>query len=1265
MADNVGHFLGYWLPEAAVTTATLKGAISAPLKLSSAARSAGYVKLGSHLASLNKKGAWIGKLLDPKIVGGAAVFAKGVTPLQRIASASKYAASGFKVGYLETFHGKMAMDFSNQQYDILVNEGKMAQWLASKVEHMPIIGRQAMWLMESPLGKRYAGWFDEGFEDTVYGGIFLGAFGVGSYALKGGYKGVKHLGAKAVNYTAEQVVPELITLSQKARDQFKISTNSWSTWIGTKAKDAEHYWNVGNQKVNDATEAASSQITMHADGPEGAYYRADSSFYEQGSSYGGYKNGQGQMGQASVPSRSGVRQILNDADEAATQVGVSNKGSTDAIFTPLETRKGADSGIPDPWFENQARKYYESDTLKRQYESLKPLKRTSEGMSEGSWRRVQEILGRDASRQSPRDFWGDDLMDNPFKGGKYDKLEETQKWLIKNLQVQDAVNSSLLSRLRDMAGATVEMTGKTDIFAIDGPMRRIADNLVLGLSNVKQTEYTWKLAKEAIQENGKLTDDIVKEIDRLAKIRGKQLHAESKDGVNLMMQMLENNDSDELAEAILDVLSHADDIHNWKDLQSWMHQKIVGGEFNGKVKTGDLIHGLQQVMVQSILSGPKTPLRALMGTTINTYLNAVNEAFGAAIRRPFTGDVASYKASTAKLKGLFEMIPEGYKVFQKQWNAKFDADIATIKTRFSEAPSEADQLWEAKRVYVEQKGSESEKAAFYINNITRRLTNNKLFSWSPRALAAVDDTFLWLNARARSKELAMREVLDMVGDDFEHITPELLKKAEDIHYNHLLDGEGNINLSKDAWLNKTFKEVTLTSELKGQAAALDKVFNNIPLIKPFYLFARTGINGLNFSYKNTPLLGVLHKESIDILRHSGNDFSDLVQYGINNANDLANARNLFAGRQATGAAVVTSMAGMYMAGQLTGNGPADRQLKQQWINSGWKPNHFYIGDVGFDYSSLEPYNVIFSTIADIGDNIELMGSEWAEKRLQAVAFVVGRGLTGKTYLGGLDQLMQIMQMKPGSMDKAVANILNNSVPLAGMRNEFGKWINPHMKELNSDMWSSIRNRNQASELLAQEPLPTKHSILNGKPIKNWNIIGRSFNAVSPIQLDIRNNSPGKKLLLDSNYDLKSTTYSYNGYSFVKHPHVRSNFQNAIGTVPITVGFKKFKNVEEALNHLASRQDVKNSMARMKADTKNPANWDINPNNYPHNTLIDNIFNQARSKAWAVINNPDHPGYIKLQEAKSEKDGLSSKTRETRNEILELNNPSKQIQRFPK
>ena len=94
-------------------------------------------------------------------------------------------------------------------------------------------------------------------------------------------------------------------------------------------------------------------------------------------------------------------------------------------------------------------------------------------------------------------------------------------------------------------------------------------------------------------------------------------------------------------------------------------------------------------------------------------------------------------------------------------------------------------------------------------------------------------------------------------------------------------------------------------------------------------------------------------------------------------------------------------------------------------------------------------------------------------------------------------------------------------------------------------------------------------------------------------------------------------------------------------------------------------DIENSMAQMRANVNNPANWDINPNTYPHNTVINRLVNQAREKAWAAINNPSHPGYLELQQVKSEKDGLSSRTRDNREQILNLSFPDKKIDLFPK
>ena len=342
----------------------------------------------------------------------------------------------------------------------------------------------------------------------------------------------------------------------------------------------------------------------------------------------------------------------------------------------------------------------------------------------------------------------------------------------------------------------------------------------------------------------------------------------------------------------------------------------------------------------------------------------------------------------------------------------------------------------------------------------------------------------------------------------------------------------------------------------------------------------------------------------------------------------------------------------YASGQLTGNGPADKQLKQQWINSGWRPNTITFGDVVFDYSSLEPYNLLLSAIADIGDNGQLMGSEWSEKRLQAIGFVIGRGLTGKTYLSGLDQLMQMSQGR--NWNKNIANILNNSLPLAGLRNEVGKFLNPHMKELNSSMWASIRNRNQFLEPLAHinpflDPLAEKADILNGQPIQDWNFIQRGFNAISPIQINIKSKSKGRLLLQQSNYDQESTVYGYNGYSFSRSAKARSLFQTAMGKAEINVGGRSYKNLEHYLNVLAADPTIQTSLNKMRRDALNPSTWDLDPNNsYSHNDRIDNGFQAARAVAWATIK--DHPVIIELIQ---KQDSLKSRQREKRRETSVL------------
>ena len=1245
-SDGMWHELGYWGMEATIMYLTMgvgakvtagKAMMNLPKgkRLAMTANKLFTIKASTKTAvrTATSKGI-VTKWVAPVGKAGSGRF-KNITKLKNLG------LSLTKAGFIETSKGALTRDLQYATLVGLYNEDNFVKKLVDTYPDTWITGSQMQMAIESPLGKRLSYYIDEASWDSVFAGGLLGIFGYGPKVLKKGGQGVY----ESAKWGWKSLEPMRTGISK-----FEWSASPFSQKTGSD------FWRIRQQKSTDLAKAGEVQLSKNID-PTNPFNDGDSAISKH-NTQGRYKNidSNANPGEGIVPTRSNPRQIINDMDEIDGSA-FTKAGNTDAILDPTDLTIAAKHGVNGPVYKKLTESFVTDETFGKQLQSLDPLKRNVGEYGEGTLKRIQEIISRDAGGEDFQNFWPKELTDMPLKIGNLKDLDEQWQYVAENIFVADAINSSLLTQLRNLAGATGEMIGKQDIFTVDGPMSRISNNLAAGLANVKQTRLRWTLLGERMREAGGFSPQLVKEVEGIVAARLDDLNLEATNGVRLMFDMLKKSDSPELVEAVLDVFKVSNKIHNWKDFDAWMRQKISGGEFDGKVKTGALIQELQGVMVNSILSGPKTPIRAILGTASNSYLNATNEYIGAVLKSPFSDQTLAKKASFAKLKGMVELLPEAYKVFRESWNSKFEADFANIRTRYSEAPTRNDHNWNLFTEWTEKNGSIGDKAALYLLNTARTLNNNKLFSWSPRALAATDDTFKWLMARTRSKEMAFRNVLEETGNDWTKLTPELLKKAEDIHYRNLLDNDGNLDFSADSYLNKQFKEVTLTSEFEGFSKKLDGVLNETPLLKPFYLFARTGINGLNLSFKNTPLLSLLHKESIDILKHTGDDFRPLMKYGIENANDLIQARNLIAGRQAVGATVVSAMSLMYMGGQLTGNGPADRELRQSWINGGWKPNHIYFGDIGFNFTALEPYNVIFSAIADIGDNIELMGQEWAEKRLQAIMFVIGRGLQGKTYMSGLDQLMQMTQFKPGAWNKGVGNILNNSVPLAGMRNEFGKWINPHMKELNSSMWDSIRNRNQITEHLTNKPLSIKYDILNGTPINNWNIIGRSFNAVSPIQIDIRKDTPGRKLLIESGFDLKTSVYSYKGYSFAKSANVRSAFQKAMGEAPIEFDNKKFKNLEQALDYLSQREDIVISMEEMNKNRNNSAVYDVDQREYPHNTVLNRLIDQAREKAWATINEPSHPAYSIVQNLKAEKDGHSVKTREVRNEILNLANPS--------
>jgi len=509
-------------------------------------------------------------------------------------------------------------------------------------------------------------------------------------------------------------------------------------------------------------------------------------------------------------------------------------------------------------------------------------------------------------------------------------------------------------------------------------------------------------------------------------------------------------------------------------------------------------------------------------------------------------------------------------------------------------------------------------------------------------MAATDDAFGYILGRAKAREKAMRQVLDIQasGGKTPEITRELMQAYEQDFYAQIWDGDGVIT---DEATKYARKEVTLTQELTGFAKGLNDVFTANPWAKPFFLFARTGVNGLALTAKHTPGFNFLVKEFNDIALASVDNLDNVRQYGITTPEELINAKALQTGRLGMGAALVSMASWAWMRGDLTGNGPTDRQKRQAWKDARYEPRSIKLGGVWVGHESIEPFSQILTLVSDIGDHSMLMGEEWTEKNLLKLSLVIAQGIASKSYLAGMQQFVDLVAGRPGQAERIVGGLMNNQVPLAGLRNEMGKLFLPYTRELGSGIDQALRNRNLLSEYGPGEDLPIKYDMLNGRPIKDHDFLTRAFNAFSPIPLNLTQ-SPGRQLLFDSGYDIRLSTYfSPDGDDLTDTPELRSLFQQAIGK----------QNLELKLNKLSEDPRIQASLEEMLRVIKTGQRGEFEAMDFHHNIKIDAIFQRARRRAWASIKKDQRIQDL-IEAARDKKVNRYRKKRETQKLLPVLN-----------
>ena len=930
--------------------------------------------------------------------------------------------------------------------------------------------------------------------------------------------------------------------------------------------------------------------------------------------FGAYKNKPiADTHQGNTFSTGKAYEVAKQSKRIAKEYG-SELGSTDNIITPAAAKRYADAGFGEASLnQSVAKQMYGEERLQELMKQLRlKFKNPDDVFSYAEEKAMEIINGRETPESTPREYWKE-LFDDQ------DNIADEMVWKTENVVAADLVNTALFTKLRDLGIAAREMGDHLDITDPGGPLDHIRDNLIVGLTETKRSRYLNSANFRGLQKADP------RQAAKARSMKLAEIHESTKNQVDMMMEMAKAAPTDDFLQAMVEAFSMSNKLQNWTDLDNFMRNKLLGETTeSGVTKTGALIREMQGMMINSVLSGPKTPLRAIMGTGTAVFLRPASQLIGGLMEYAGTGfqDPQSMRSALAQINAMNQTIPEALQYFMTRLNGYWTGELSSIKNRYAEYDVR-DEHFEMMKWWAENRGTAGDKAAMFVANVARKANANGFLTYSSKLMAATDDAFTMILARARAKQKAVEEVFDALDDGIiPEITPEVIKEIEAREYAEIFDPvTGAIT---DKMLKYTKEEVTLTSDIGAFGKALDKVFDVAPILKPFYLFARTGINGLKFTFKHVPLLNAFQQEVREIWKATPDDLAAVAKYGITSGKELQNAKAILNGRMAIGSGVVFMASQMYMNGNITGNGPKNRSELEQWKTTKWQPRSIKLGNVWISYDSLEPFNNILAAIADIGDNVGLMGPEWAEQGLFGVSLGIARGMTSKTYLQGMQMLMDALS-NPSSHEKLLASMANNTLPLSSLRNEIGRTLSPAMRELSAGWEDQIRNRNLFMEGAASEKLPIKYDILNGEAIREWNWPTRVFNMISPVQMNF-GDSPGRTMLRKSGYDLRMSVYSAPGnpsISLAKLPKVRSLFQKAIGDL----------NIEKKLNKLAEDPEIQASIAQYNKDRFNPRLKGANPMTYPHNRQIKVIIEAARNEAWGSLRND--PDVVKLLEAKTQ------------------------------
>jgi hypothetical protein len=561
--------------------------------------------------------------------------------------------------------------------------------------------------------------------------------------------------------------------------------------------------------------------------------------------------------------------------------------------------------------------------------------------------------------------------------------------------------------------------------------------------------------------------------------------------VGTLREITNNHEDSRLINLFMDAASISNgDVRTMSDLAAFARKKIGvnGWLYASPGEQGYLLRSMVSSFFNSVLSGPKTALRAWTGNALLTTLRPLDLLVGGALK----GDARLMAKSLHQMGAGLEAFGEALTMMDKSRKAWLSGEPNPAIMRGSDEnylPFHKTEEFQNYAAWAQLKGNTGDKWVVGWAQALSSFNSSPLVNYGMGLMEMGDTVTRTILGRMELKSRAFDEAwVESNGK----VTKDLVSSYEKKLRDTIFDKEGGIT---DVAANLAAQEITLTTPLSGAAEKFDEFIKAVPLARPFFMFPRTATNALRYVASYTPILNLRLKEIDEVMNCTMEDAPGIMQkYGIT---DLEAARAMYEGRVGLGMITVGSAVGLYLNGRITGNqavGEEGKRLRGS-LNGAPPPRSILIGDKWVSYDAFEPMASILAMVADIGEKAD---PEDQESLYAKVGFFIAANVTNKSFLSGLGQLTDLVNGNAEAFGPTfLANEANNIIPWGGARNWAAQVWSPGKRELDNELGQRFFNRNPG----LRDTLPLQRDWITGEPLKIKDPMTRLINASLPVNIN--------------------------------------------------------------------------------------------------------------------------------------------------------------------